>query len=131
MGSLGPKQYLDGMISGVQMLPYPYGYRCPFGLGGAEGERVGLHYIENQLGDPESGVLPAAGMILETVQGEGGVIAPSADWLRGIRRITREAGVPLILDEMCIRDSICPSPSTARFIGRISTSRARAISGNR
>ena len=100
MGSLGPKQYLDGMISGVQMLPYPYGYRCPFGLGGAEGERVGLHYIENQLCDPESGVLPAAGMILETVQGEGGVIAPSADWLRGIRRITREAGVPLILDEV-------------------------------
>ena len=100
MGSLGPKQYLDGMISGVQMLPYPYAYRCPFGLGGAEGERVGLHYIENQLGDPESGVLPAAGMILETVQGEGGVIAPSADWLRGIRRITREAGVPLILDEV-------------------------------
>lgn len=100
MGSLGPKQYLDGMISGVQMLPYPYNYRCPFGLGGAEGERVGLHYIENQLKDPESGVLPAAGMILETVQGEGGVIAPSADWLRGIRRITREAGVPLILDEV-------------------------------
>ncbi|MFI8744025.1 aspartate aminotransferase family protein [Pseudomonas sp. NPDC077186] len=100
MGSLGPKRYLDGMISGVQMLPYPYGYRCPFGLGGAEGERVGLHYIENQLKDPESGVLPAAGMILETVQGEGGVIAPSADWLRGIRRITREAGVPLILDEV-------------------------------
>ena len=35
-------------------------------------------------------MLPAAGMILETVQGEGGVIAPSADWLRGIRRITRD-----------------------------------------
>ena len=29
------------------------------------------------------------------------------------------------------RERICPSPSTARFIGRISISRVRAISGNR
>ncbi|WP_408004395.1 aspartate aminotransferase family protein [Pseudomonas schmalbachii] len=100
MGNLGPKAHLDGMISGVQFLPYPYAYRCPFGIGGEAGERIGLHYIENQLTDPESGVLPPAGMILETLQGEGGVIPASAAWLREIRRITRDAGVPLILDEI-------------------------------
>jgi len=100
MGNLGPKAYLGGLASSAQFLPFPYDYRCPFGVGGETGERIGLHYIENQLTDPESGVLPPAGMILETLQGEGGVVPTSANWLREVRRITREAGVPLILDEI-------------------------------
>jgi diaminobutyrate-2-oxoglutarate transaminase len=100
MGNLGPKAYLDGMASNAQFLPFPYDYRCPFGVGGEAGERIGLHYIENQLTDPESGVLKPAGMILETLQGEGGVVPASANWLREVRRITREAGVPMILDEI-------------------------------
>jgi diaminobutyrate-2-oxoglutarate transaminase len=100
MGSLGPKAYLGGLASSAQFLPFPYDYRCPFGVGGEAGERIGLHYIENQLTDPESGVMPPAGMILEPVQGEGGVVPTSAHWLREVRRITRDAGVPLILDEI-------------------------------
>ena len=36
MGSLGPKKPLGALLSnGVQFMPYPYDYRCPFGLGGA------------------------------------------------------------------------------------------------
>jgi diaminobutyrate-2-oxoglutarate transaminase len=100
MGNLGPKTYLGGLASGAQFLPFPYDYRCPFGVGGAQGERIGLHYIETQLNDPESGVLLPAGMILEPLQGEGGVVPTSAHWLREIRRITHEAKVPLILDEI-------------------------------
>ena len=58
MGSLGPKKPLGALLgNGVQFLPYPYDYRCPFGLGGAEGVRVNLHYLENLLNDPEAGVL--------------------------------------------------------------------------
>jgi diaminobutyrate-2-oxoglutarate transaminase len=100
MGNLGPKAYLGGLASSAQFLPFPYDYRCPFGVGSEAGERIGLHYIENQLTDPESGVMPPAGMILEPVQGEGGVVPTSAHWLREVRRITRNAGVPLILDEI-------------------------------
>ena len=44
MGSLGPKKPLGALLSnGVQFLPFPYDYRCPFGLGGAQGVRVNLH----------------------------------------------------------------------------------------
>lgn len=100
MGNLGPKASLGGLASSAQFLPFPYDYRCPFGVGGEAGERIGLHYIENQLTDPESGVMPPAGMILEPLQGEGGVVPTSANWLREVRRITRDAGVPLILDEI-------------------------------
>ncbi len=40
MGNLGPKKPLGAVLStGVQFLPYPYDYRCPFGLGGEAGSR--------------------------------------------------------------------------------------------
>lgn len=100
MGNLGPKRNLPGLGGNVQFLPFPYAYRCPFGLGGAAGEAAGLAYIETVLRDPESGVSPPAGMILEPIQGEGGVIPASVEWLRAVRELTREAGVPMILDEV-------------------------------
>ncbi|MFJ7145734.1 aspartate aminotransferase family protein [Pseudomonas protegens] len=101
MGSLGPKRPLAGLLNnGVQFLPFPYDYRCPFGLGGAEGIKVNLHYLENLLTDPEAGVALPAAVIVEAVQGEGGVIPADLEWLRGVRRITEKAGVALIVDEI-------------------------------
>ena len=55
MGSLGPKASLNAAFSGVQFLPYPYDYRCPFGLRGDAGVRAGLHFIQSVLTDPEGG----------------------------------------------------------------------------
>lgn len=100
MGNLGPKRQVAGVGAQVQFLPFPYSYRCPFGLGGSAGEQAGLAYIENVFRDPESGVLPPAGLILEPIQGEGGVIPASSNWLSRIRELTAEHNVPLILDEV-------------------------------
>ncbi|MFB4393666.1 MULTISPECIES: aspartate aminotransferase family protein [unclassified Pseudomonas] len=101
MGSLGPKKPMGALLnSGVQFMPYPYDYRCPFGLGGEAGVRANLHYLENLLLDPEGGVQLPAAVILEVVQGEGGVIPADIEWLRGVRRITEQAGVAMIVDEI-------------------------------
>jgi len=99
-GDTAVRQPLGGLVSDVQFLPYPNSYRCPFGIGGDAGAQVGLRYIEGLLDDPQSGVLPPAGMILELVQGGGGSIAAPDDWVRGIRRITEEHDIPLIIDEV-------------------------------
>ncbi len=99
-GNLGPKKSLGGLLAGVQFLPYPYGYRCPFGLSGDQSIDASLHYIRHMLSDPESGITQPAAMILETVQGEGGVIPAPDRWLQGLRSITKEHGIPLILDEI-------------------------------
>ncbi|MEY4549291.1 MAG: hypothetical protein RL685_5486 [Pseudomonadota bacterium] len=99
MGNLKPKGML-GPSAGVQFLPYPYSYRCPFGLGGSKGEQAGLCYIRNLLEDPESGVSRPAGVILEAVQGEGGVIPAPVEWLQGLRQLCTELKVPLIVDEV-------------------------------
>ncbi len=100
MGNLGPKRALAGSLGGVQFLPYPYDYRCPFGLGGEAGEAAGIAYIQNLLDDPESGVLTPAGVLIEAVQGEGGVIPCSPRWLSRLRELCTQYDVPLILDEV-------------------------------
>jgi diaminobutyrate-2-oxoglutarate transaminase len=81
-------------------LPFPFDYRCPFGLGGPEAARISARWTESLLADPKGGVEPAAGMIVEPVQGEGGVVPAPDSWLREMRRITAAHGIPLIVDEV-------------------------------
>jgi diaminobutyrate-2-oxoglutarate transaminase len=99
-GEIGPKIALAGLMADVHFLPFPYSYRCPFSLGGEPGWRASLSYIERLLDDSNSGITPPAGMILEAVQGEGGVIPAPDEWLKGIRQLTLKHGIPLIIDEV-------------------------------
>jgi len=56
--------------------------------------------LDQMLSDPSSGVdLPAA-IIVETVQGEGGLNVASPAWLRAIERIARRHGALLIIDDI-------------------------------
>ncbi len=100
MGNLGPKRPLDGLGGDVHMMPYPYDYRCPFGLGGEAGVDAGLALLDQVLSDPESGVVKPAAVVVEIVQGEGGVVPAPVRWLQGLRRLTRAHGVPLVIDEV-------------------------------
>lgn len=59
-----------------------------------------LDLFERMLDDPGSGLdLPAA-VIVEAVQGEGGINVASAPWLQRLRAITEARGILLILDEI-------------------------------
>ncbi|WP_353813631.1 diaminobutyrate--2-oxoglutarate transaminase [Agromyces sp. SYSU T00266] len=59
-----------------------------------------LDLFERMLDDPGSGLdLPAA-VIVEAVQGEGGINVASPEWLRRLRAITEARGILLILDEI-------------------------------
>lgn len=84
----------------VTRLPYPQDYRCPFGVGGPEGAELSDRWTRNLLDDPKSGVAAPAGMIVEPVQGEGGVHPAPDAWLRGMRELTAARGIPLIADEV-------------------------------
>jgi len=99
-GSVAVRAPLAGPALEVTRLPFPYPYRCPFGVGGDQGAQIGVKYTESLLDDPSGGVQPPAAMIVEPVQGEGGVIPAPDGWLREMRRITAERGIPLIVDEV-------------------------------
>ncbi len=100
MGNLGPKKAVPGLMADVQFLPFPYTYRCPFGLEQDQSVAANLNYIKHLLNDPESGVLKPAAIIVEAVQGEAGVIPAPIQWLQGLRKLTSEHDIPLILDEV-------------------------------
>lgn len=83
----GASRPLEGSIS----LPYD----------GFMGEDIDtLDYIERLFADEGSGIdLPAA-VIVETVQGEGGLHAARIEWLRRLRALTRQYGILLIVDDI-------------------------------
>ena len=57
-------------------------------------------YLDQVLRDPSSGVDHPAAVIVETVQGEGGVNVASFDWLRRLEAICRRHSVLLIVDDI-------------------------------
>jgi len=72
-------------------------YRMPFRpLAG------GISIVERDLGELEGALNPetAAAVIVEPVQGEGGVRVLDHEFLRGLRKLTRERNVLLIVDEI-------------------------------
>jgi diaminobutyrate-2-oxoglutarate transaminase len=102
MGNLAPKQAISGLPGEVHFSPYPYAFRSPFGAGtsASETDALSLACLETLLSDPESGVGKPAMVLLEAIQGEGGCIPASAQWLRQVRDITTRYQVPLVIDEI-------------------------------
>jgi 4-aminobutyrate aminotransferase / (S)-3-amino-2-methylpropionate transaminase / 5-aminovalerate transaminase len=80
----------------VYRLPYAYPYRSP------DPERAGelaLETIERAFTtvvDPSS----VACMVVEPVQGEGGFVVPSPDFLQGLKRLCERHGILVIADEV-------------------------------
>ena len=100
MGNLHAKNELHSLMPDVHSFPYPYAYRNPFGLSGEEGVKAACNFFERTLKDPESGITKPACVIMEAIQGEGGVIPAPIEFLKTVRRVTKELGIPLIMDEI-------------------------------
>ncbi|MDO8423493.1 MAG: diaminobutyrate--2-oxoglutarate transaminase [Parvibaculum sp.] len=56
--------------------------------------------LEQRLSDPSSGLDKPAAIILETLQGEGGLNVASPEWLRQIAEIAKRHGALLIVDDI-------------------------------
>jgi diaminobutyrate-2-oxoglutarate transaminase len=56
--------------------------------------------LDKMLSDPSSGVDAPAAILLECVQGEGGLNAASAEWVQAIAAVAKRHGALLIVDEI-------------------------------
>ncbi|OIQ33709.1 MAG: diaminobutyrate--2-oxoglutarate transaminase [Alphaproteobacteria bacterium MedPE-SWcel] len=56
--------------------------------------------LDKMLSDPSGGIDTPAAILLETVQGEGGLNAASGAWVRKIAQIARDHGALLIVDDI-------------------------------
>lgn len=83
----------------ANFLPYPDAYRWPPALGAAPGPAA-LALVEEALEDPGSGFGPIAAIIVESVQGNGGIVIPPDGFLAGLRALADRHGIVLIFDEI-------------------------------
>jgi len=59
-----------------------------------------IAHIERMLADPSSGMEPPAAVILETVQGEGGLNVARFEWLRRLQALCNKHNIVLIVDDI-------------------------------
>lgn len=59
-----------------------------------------IEYLELMLNDHSSGIDKPAAIILETIQGEGGINVASSDWLRQVAKIAAVHDILLIVDDI-------------------------------
>jgi 4-aminobutyrate aminotransferase len=88
-----------GLEADAHFLPYPYPHRWPLGPGADAGEQA-LALVRHALEGPASGVGPVAAIVVEPVQGNGGVVIPPAGFLAGLRELCDQHGVVLVFDEI-------------------------------
>lgn len=65
-----------------------------------DGDIPDFVYLERLLQDGGSGLNEPAAVIVETVQGEGGINAARAEWLRGLADLCRRHEILLIVDDI-------------------------------
>jgi diaminobutyrate-2-oxoglutarate transaminase len=59
-----------------------------------------ISYLERVLDDPSSGVDAPAAIILEIIQGEGGLNTARIEWLQRLQALCNEKQIPLIVDDI-------------------------------
>ncbi|MGW0040435.1 diaminobutyrate--2-oxoglutarate transaminase [Rhodococcus sp. NPDC003348] len=65
-----------------------------------DGEMPDFHWFERVLDDAGSGLNRPAAVIVETVQGEGGVNVARPEWLRALADLCSSRGILLIVDDV-------------------------------
>ncbi|MBH1937433.1 diaminobutyrate--2-oxoglutarate transaminase family protein [Streptomyces sp. AV19] len=89
-GLLAPKQAVRNIMPGVHFFPF-----CSDGC-----DTDCAAYLERSLRDSNGGVPLPAAVLMELVQGEGGVVPADIGFARRVRELTRSLGVPLVVDEV-------------------------------
>ncbi|HEX4253097.1 MAG TPA: aminotransferase class III-fold pyridoxal phosphate-dependent enzyme, partial [Pseudonocardia sp.] len=98
-GNISMKRPIANGMPGVHFFPFSSG-GVPTGLDPATWDTTAVALLEQALTDPNGGITTPAAVIMEMVQGEGGVNPASREFAQRVRRLTRELGIPLIVDEV-------------------------------
>jgi 4-aminobutyrate aminotransferase len=88
------------MMPDVIHLPYPYCYRCCFGLRYPECNLQCAKYVDYVLNTPYTGASDVAAMVIEPQQGEGGYVIPPPGYLESIKKSCEKKGCLFIADEV-------------------------------
>jgi diaminobutyrate-2-oxoglutarate transaminase len=89
-----------GTLAPVIHIPYPHALHSPFGSDPKTVTEVTLELIDDQLGDPAGGWDQIGAIVIEPVQGNGGMIPAPIGFLAGLREVCDRHDVLLVVDEV-------------------------------
>lgn len=85
---------------GVELVPFPYCYRCPFGQSYPDCGLACISYIERFFFHTRVPARKIAAILVEPIQGEGGFVVPPDSFFPELKRIANEHDIKLIIDEV-------------------------------
>ena len=88
------------MLAGITHVPYPYCYRCPFGLLYPECNYRCVDFIDDQVLQKYVPPEEVAGFVFEPIQGEGGYVIPPHDYFTRLKKLADKYGLLFIADEV-------------------------------
>ncbi len=88
------------LVPGVEHVPYPYCYRCPFNLECPDCGFYCVDYIDHYLFHKYVPPDEVAMVIAEPIQGEGGYVMAPKGFFRALRKLCDEHGILLAVDEV-------------------------------
>lgn len=94
------KQNVGNRMPGVHFFPYSNCNACSLGLKRRDCSVNCIAMLEHALDDPNSGLGRPAAVLLEMVQGEGGVVPAQPEFVQRLRALTARHKIPLVVDEI-------------------------------
>ena len=99
-GNVAIKAPVANLMPGVHVFPYSDCASCPLELTRDTCATNCVALLERALRDPNGGIVRPAAVLVELVQGEGGVVPADLDFIRRVRALTRELDIPMVVDEV-------------------------------
>jgi 4-aminobutyrate aminotransferase len=99
-GKRGAKEKFLPITPEFYLVPFAYCYRCAFGLTYPSCDLQCAKFLEHEVKDPDTGATSPGCLLIEPIQGEGGVVVPPDGYLQEVRRICNKYGLVLIMDEI-------------------------------
>jgi 4-aminobutyrate aminotransferase/(S)-3-amino-2-methylpropionate transaminase len=94
------KADFEPFAPGVELIPYPYCYRCPFGHDYPPCCMQTIEYLRKHFIHTRVPGEKIAAAIVEPIQGEGGFIVPPEGFVKELKSFLQEYGAKLIVDEI-------------------------------
>lgn len=94
------RENFGGLIPGVTHVGYGYCYRCPYHLDYPACNISCVSYIEETLFHTTLPPEEVAAVIVEPIQGEGGIVDPPPEYFPMLRQLTQKYNILLIADEV-------------------------------
>ncbi|KUO87556.1 MAG: 4-aminobutyrate aminotransferase [Thermoproteus sp. JCHS_4] len=95
------RKHFSPVMPNVIHVPYPHPVHCPFKA--RDPEECGQYALEfidewvfKRLVSPDE----VAAVLIEPIQGEGGYVVPPRGFMQGLRKMTKENGILLAVDEV-------------------------------